>query len=317
VSKSKCKLYIKLIVVTLLNYNIAISQLVSQHFSSVVPAGWLSTSNTWILNYDGSSTENYNNTYDATKYSARFPSASTGNNIYLYIPVTFTSGETYSVSFYTKRCCSISLLVNEDATQNTVLSNNTLTNTNCSSNFSLWYYWSFTYKATYSGSGYIQLKVNTVYGGPTSVYLDDIDVAKVVVLPIELLYLKAKAGETNNVIQWSTASENDNDYFTVEKTNDGINYTEITRLNGSGNSYTQLYYEVYDYDIDDKICYYRLQQVDFNGDYIYHDLISVRNNLKHKILVKVINTHGMPVDISTKGLVLLLYDDNTIVKILN
>jgi hypothetical protein len=290
---------------------------VSQHFSSVVPAGWLSTSNTWILNYDGSSTGNYNSTYDATKYSARFPSASTGNNIYLYIPVTFTSGETYSVSFYTKRCCSISLLVNEDATQNTVLSNNTLTNTNCSSNFSLWYYWSFTYKATYSGSGYIQLKVNTVYGGPTSVYLDDIDVAKVVALPIELLYLKAKAGETNNVIQWSTASENDNDYFTVEKTNDGINYTEVARLDASGNSTTQLYYEVYDYKIDNEICYYRLKQTDFDGKCIYSDIISVRNAIKHKNLIRIVNTLGTEVNINTKGLILLIYEDNTIVKIIN
>ena len=107
------------------------SQLISQHFSSIAPTGWSSTSNTWVLNYDGNATGNYRGVYDATKYSARFPSAASGNSTYLYIPVTFQNGYLYSVTFYTKRACNISMLVNETADQTTVLSTQTIDNASC------------------------------------------------------------------------------------------------------------------------------------------------------------------------------------------
>jgi len=301
----------------LLSCNVVFSQQISQHFSSTVPTGWSSTSNTWILNYNGSSTANYNNTYDATKYSARFPSAATGNSVYLYIPTTFVSGQRYLISFYTKRTCSVSVLANETADQTTPLYNSTLTNTNCSSNFNIWYNWSFYYKSTYSGSGYIQIKINTVYGGPTSVYLDDLNMSNVTGLPIELLYLKAESVSNNNIIKWSTASETNNSYFLLEKTDDGINYTQLARLSGAGNSNSQLYYEVTDYNLTTEISYYRLQQIDFNGDHVYYDLVSVENNMKRKTIIKVVNTYGVEVDINTKGLILLIYEDNTVIKIFN
>lgn len=109
--------------------SLGFSQSITQHFSSTAPAGWTSTSSTWILNYDGTATGNYRGVYDATKYSARFPSAATGNSVYLYIPVTFTDNYIYTTTFYSKRACNISLLVNETADQTTVLSTQTVDKT--------------------------------------------------------------------------------------------------------------------------------------------------------------------------------------------
>ena len=297
--------------------NLVNAQLISQHFSSTAPTGWSSTSSTWILNYDGNATSNYRGVYDATKYSARFPSAATGNSTYLYIPVTFTNKNMYDITFYTKRACNITVLVNETANQVTPLSTETINNASCNSNFNIWYSWTFTYTATYSGSGYIQILINTVYGGPTSVYLDDFGVSEVSTLPIELLYFKGDVYERYNHLTWSTASETNNDYFNIEKTQDGVVFYNIAKINGAGNSSTQNYYEYDDYELKNNITYYRLKQTDYDGKFKYHDMISVDNREKIRIVVRIINLYGVDVDLNTKGVLILIYEDGTAKKIFN
>lgn len=291
------------------------SQSISQHFSSTVPTGWSSTSSTWILNYDGSATGNYRSIYDATKYSARFPSAATGNSTYLYIPITFIQDNLYTITFYTKRACNITLLVNETANQLTPLSTQTIDNASCNSNFSTWYSWSFSYTATYSGSGYIEILINTVYGGPTSVYLDDFDVAESNALPIELVYFKGKSYGGYNKLNWYTASENNNDYFTIEKTVDGVYYYNLCKIKGAGESRFGLSYEYLDRDISDGISYYVLRQTDYDGKYKRSDIISIDNRDKATpLLIKVTNLLGQEVTNEYKGILLFIYSDGTIIK---
>ena len=290
------------------------SQLISQHFSSASPTGWSSTSSTWVLNYDGSATGNYRSVYDATKYSARFPSAATGNSTYLYIPVTFTENNMYDITFYTKRACNISVLINETANQVTPLSTETIDNASCNSNFSTWYSWSFSYTATYSGSGYIQILINTVYGGPTSVYLDDFGVTETFSLPIELLYFKGEANNLNNRLYWSTASEYNNDYFTLEKTIDGVYYYNVMTIKGGGTSRNQIFYEIYDYDVIDGINYYVLKQTDYDGNFKRSDIISIDNRKQGgPTLVKVTDLMGRDVH-DYVGIILFIYSDGSIIK---
>ena len=81
--------------------------LVDQHFSATSPTGWSSTSNVWVFNRNETATGNYRNVFDNTKYSARFASAANGNSIYIYIPINFISDNTYTITFYNKRACSI------------------------------------------------------------------------------------------------------------------------------------------------------------------------------------------------------------------
>lgn len=95
-------------------------------------------------------------------------------------------------------------------------------------------------------------------------------------LPIELLSFTAREVENNNVIlKWSTESEINNDFFTIEKTKDGTDFTEVTVVNGAGNSNATLHYTTVDDNPYQGLSYYRLKQTDFNGKYEYSQLATV------------------------------------------
>ena len=302
---------------------VAFSQtyLVDRHFSNVAPTGWSSTSNVWSFTYNGSSTTNYRNVFDATTYSARFSSAATGNSIYLYIPINFVSGNTYTITFYTKRVCSVAINTNELPNQTTLLSTETQTNSSCNSNWNTWYQWSTTILSSYTGAGYFQIWTKTIYGGPTSAYLDDVSIyeSEPVNLPIELLYFKGSVYNSDNILHWSTASEDNNDYFTIEKTKDGIDWEIVTRESGAGNSSNQLYYSLVDENVESIINYYRLKQTDYDGKFKYSDIISIdnRNNREIKEVVKITNILGQEVDLQYyRGLIIIYYTDGSSNKII-
>lgn len=302
---------------------VAFSQtyLVDRHFSNVAPTGWSSTSNVWSFTYNGSSTTNYRNVFDATTYSARFSSAATGNSIYLYIPINFVSGNTYTITFYTKRVCSVAINTNELPNQTTLLSTETQTNSSCNSNWNTWYQWSTTILSSYTGAGYFQIWTKTIYGGPTSAYLDDVSIyeSEPVNLPIELLYFKGSVYNSDNILHWSTASEDNNDYFTIEKTKDGIDWEIVTRESGAGNSSNQLYYSSVDENVESIINYYRLKQTDYDGRFKYSDIISIdnRRNLESKEIVKITNILGQEVDLQYyRGLIIIYYTDGSSNKII-
>ncbi len=70
-------------------------------------------------------------------------------------------------------------------------------------------------------------------------------------------------------MEWVTASENNNDYFTIEKSYDGINYEIVKTIDGAGNSTHQIFYYTEDRDIrKNTVIYYRLKQTDYNGDFV-------------------------------------------------
>jgi len=98
-------------------------------------------------------------------------------------------------------------------------------------------------------------------------------------LPIELLFFNAKKGDNNTVqLDWATATEINNDYFTIERTVDGIFYQTIATLKGAGNSTSILFYNTDDFNPPlDQIVYYRLKQTDYDGKYAYSKLISVNS----------------------------------------
>lgn len=97
----------------------------------------------------------------------------------------------------------------------------------------------------------------------------------VVPLPVELLSFDAKPNGSIVDITWTTASELNNDYFLVEKSRDGISFDEVVQVQGAGNSSTLLLYQEKDYEPYNGISYYRLKQVDFNGEYAYSNLVAV------------------------------------------
>lgn len=98
--------------------------------------------------------------------------------------------------------------------------------------------------------------------------------SNVTLLPIELVSMNAICVGENRVIKWMTASEANNDYFEVQRSANGIDFENFARVNGSGNSSDLLEYSIVDDLKSTGIVYYRLKQVDFNGDSHLFDIVS-------------------------------------------
>ena len=97
--------------------------------------------------------------------------------------------------------------------------------------------------------------------------------SKTTVLPIELTSFTATCDGRSALVEWSTASERNNDYFVIERSDDAINFTEIARVAGAGNSIEQLDYTYNDYGIHGGDNYYRLVQVDYDGTRTVSDIV--------------------------------------------
>ena len=97
-------------------------------------------------------------------------------------------------------------------------------------------------------------------------------------LPIELINFTAECNTDKVNIQWSTASEINNDYFTVEKSIDLLNWEPVITIPGAGNSNSLLSYNTTDENPYPEISYYRLEQTDYDGTSNYLDIASVHCN---------------------------------------
>lgn len=109
------------------------------------------------------------------------------------------------------------------------------------------------------------------FGGTATINCDP------VVLPVELNSFTATAEQAVNVVQWSTASEHNSDYFAVEKSADGVHFTEAGRVNAAGASTAELRYTFTDNAPINGDTYYRLNQVDANASSLRSNIISVYN----------------------------------------
>lgn len=94
-------------------------------------------------------------------------------------------------------------------------------------------------------------------------------------LPIDLISFTAKLSGRVVEIDWATAAEINNDFFTVERSEDGINWSMIGEELGDGDSHVRLDYQFIDYDPIPGISYYRLKQTDFDGQFEYFDPVVV------------------------------------------
>lgn len=105
-------------------------------------------------------------------------------------------------------------------------------------------------------------------------------------LPVELIRFEARSFNSYVKLNWSTAIEINNEYFDLMRSSDGQNFFSIARIEGSGNTNKIVNYSFTDYDIALGTFYYQLKQVDFNGEFEYHQIIStiVDVNIQNFIL---------------------------------
>ncbi len=106
-------------------------------------------------------------------------------------------------------------------------------------------------------------------------------------LPIQLLSFEANKLDGDIVeLNWTTASEINNDHFEIQRSMDAMNWIEMGRVNGAGNSSSNIHYQHIDYSPFNEINYYRLKQVDVDGKFEYSWIISIDidKNKKPEIL---------------------------------
>jgi hypothetical protein len=101
-----------------------------------------------------------------------------------------------------------------------------------------------------------------------------VDVQQANPLPVELIIFNGQQENQDVLLSWTTASEINNDYFSVERSLDGIIFTEIGRVNGNGTS-TQLVNYHFTDNQPGELNYYRLRQFDFNGVNELSNIIAV------------------------------------------
>jgi hypothetical protein len=98
------------------------------------------------------------------------------------------------------------------------------------------------------------------------------------ILPVELGNFSGSFSSDDEVlVQWNTISENDNDYFIVERSEDGLIWSAFDVVDGVGNSQTTIEYQTIDRNPKLNLNYYRLKQFDTDGTMHLSDVISVTN----------------------------------------
>ncbi len=137
-------------------------------------------------------------------------------------------------------------------------------------------------------------------------------------LPVELKYFTAECTDDQQVLcEWATASEMNNDYFTIERTTDeNTSWTEIGTVKGNGNTSTVRTYSFKDEEALQKPAFYRLKQTDYNGQFEYFSPVRVDcNSYKNEMTVFPNPANGSDVNLlfangTDADVLVVLYDVN-------
>lgn len=144
-----------------------------------------------------------------------------------------------------------------------------------------------------------------------------------IVLPVEITSFTGSRNGINNLLKWQVESETDNDYYLLETTqNPGAdNWSLVEKVYSKGNTtHGQVYTSVH-HAVLKGINYYRLTQVDKNGQQrVYNELVVIDpdtvGSSGEATVVKRINLLGQEVTETYHGLVILVYSDGTSVKVM-
>ncbi len=107
-------------------------------------------------------------------------------------------------------------------------------------------------------------------------------------LPIELLDFTSQCKDHSTQLNWSTATEKNNDFFSVERSQNGFDFIEIGEVKGSNNSDHRINYSFTDSKQPEGINYYRLKQNDRNGNSSYSNILvaekcSAKQDLNYEV----------------------------------
>jgi hypothetical protein len=132
--------------------------------------------------------------------------------------------------------------------------------------------------------------------------VDDITLKYTAPLPITWLSFEGYKANSNILLNWKTASEINNDYFEVQRSVDGLSFTAIGKVKGSGNSNEIRSYSFTDQNIYHGTSYYKIKQVDYDGaskfsgtisvnyDESSDEIFSLQTNMINTTLTAIINS---------------------------
>jgi len=122
-------------------------------------------------------------------------------------------------------------------------------------------------------------------GNDPSFAVDSVCLSVPVVLPIKLSGFSARYDNSDGVvyIDWATATETNNAFFTIERTSDGETYIPIATVKGAGTSSELKNYSAIDSSPYEGTAYYRIKQTDFDGNYTYSYIVPVTTISANKL----------------------------------
>lgn len=161
----------------------------------------------------------------------------------------------------------------------------------------------------------IYVKAITRNSNSAFAFIDNVTITGATALPIDLLYFKGKFLNEGNLLEWETATETNNDYFTIYRSGYPIDWHPIAKIDGVGTSPHKHYYRFIDVDFLNQINYYYISQTDFDGRFENFHIISIDNRRAVPELTRITNIMGQDVTIDTPGIKILHYSDGTTVKI--
>jgi hypothetical protein len=124
--------------------------------------------------------------------------------------------------------------------------------------------------------------------GSTVVVSDDVNVqCAQLVLPVIWKTFEAQlsAAQDHTLLRWTTATEVNNDYFTIEQSTDQISWQQIGEVKGSGNTDVDHSYSFLDPHPLEGVSYYRIRQNDFNGNFTYSEVRSINKYIPSNLMV--------------------------------
>jgi hypothetical protein len=148
-------------------------------------------------------------------------------------------------------------------------------------------------------------------------WIDNIELIEIFPLPVEMISFEGTNHEEGNLLVWKTASEHNSDYYLIECSTTGEfnESTVIGNKTAAGNSNQVMEYSFLDNNFRETINYYRITQVDFNGEYKIYGPISIDNRTTKKVVIKYVNLLGQVVDKDYRGFFFEVYSDGTNKKI--
>ena len=134
-----------------------------------------------------------------------------------------------------------------------------------------------------------------INGNPNSFFDMEFSVTLAETLPVELSTFRGDVVQEGVQLSWSTASEVNNEGFEIERSSDGIDWAYIGYVEGIGTTTEAQYYTYLDADPQEGINYYRLKQVDYDGNYEYSKVVPIDLSLKYLNGFNFVNISPNPV----------------------